>query len=252
MSAATLVCRLSGPLQSWGEQSGFARRGTLAHPTYSGLLGLCRAALGHDRRGRDARSGQAADDSWLRAVDMWIRVDRPGTTLTDYHTVGPREGVETVPTGSGRPWRIKEAQGRMPQTLQTWRVYLTDAAFLWLITGPTQDIERLHEALATPFWQLSLGRKACVPDFPLVLGRTPRTPTECLDAVPVIGSSGARGAYRFTTGPLGATDRAYADWPLGPHPHDGYGYRWRETSRVTPPAVTHRTDLFSWAKENLT
>lgn len=252
MSTTTLVCRLSGPLQSWGEQSGFARRGTLPAPTYSGLLGLCRAALGHDRRGRDARTGQAADDGWLRALDMWIRIDRPGATLTDYHTVGPREGVDTVPTGSGRPWRIKEAQGRVPQTLQTWRLYLTDAAFLWLISGPAEDVVRLREALEGPFWQLSLGRKACVPDFPLVLGVSTVGPAECLTAVPVVGTAGARPVHRFSAVPVGASSRAYADWPLGPHPHDGYGYRWRETSRVVPPAVPHRTDLLSWAKENLT
>jgi|tagenome__1003787_1003787.scaffolds.fasta_scaffold20969927_2 CRISPR-associated protein Cas5/CasD subtype I-E len=179
---------------------------------------------------------------------MWIRIDRPGTTLTDYHTVGPREGVETVPTGSGKPWRIN----KLPQTLQTWRVYLADAAFLWLATGPAEAVTRLKEALSAPFWQLSLGRKACVPDFPLVLGSSDLAPAQALAAVPAVGGPGPRRVHRFTATRGGATSRAYADWALGAHPHDGYGYRWRETNQVAPATVACRTDLLTWAKENLT
>ena len=84
-----LVCRLAGPLQSWGEHARFTRRDSLPYPTYSGLLGLARAALGHDRMGRDARTGLSIDERWLRRLTMAIRIDQPGRTLVDYHTVNP-------------------------------------------------------------------------------------------------------------------------------------------------------------------
>jgi CRISPR system Cascade subunit CasD len=270
----TLVCRLSGPLQSWGEHAKFTRRGSLPYPTYAALLGLARAALGYGRDGNDARTGAPADDRWLRTLTMAARIDQPGRTLLDYHTVNPspvdryhwlspvdRGRLATVPMGNGRPWVIGVQRGAKKvaeqQTLQTWRTYLTDAAFTWLVEGEHGDIVRLAAALTEPYWQLSLGRKACLPDHPLVLGTTGLPLLACAEQVPVTGP-GARRPLHLLTAPPGEdppiTDGqplTHADVPLGPHPHDGYGYLTRTVTHVTPPRLD-RAGLLDWAKENLT
>lgn len=261
----TLVCRLAGPLQSWGEHAKFTRRGSLPYPAYSGLLGIARAALGHGRDGIDARTGAPADDQWLRSLDMAIRIDQPGTTLVDYHTVNPPSGgryhwlsqadrsrLATVPMGNGRPWVIKQEQ----QTLLTWRTYLTDAAFTWFVKGSPADITRLHAALREPYWQLSLGRKACLPDQPLILGITEHPLQDCAEHVPATGRGGRRALHVLLTAPAvtpATPDRRpvmHADVPLGPHPHHGYGYLTRAVNYVNPPSLT-RPALLDWAKENL-
>ena len=46
MNNPWLLLWLEGPLQSWGQDSKFGRRDTLAFPTKSGVLGLVCAALG--------------------------------------------------------------------------------------------------------------------------------------------------------------------------------------------------------------
>ncbi|MEU3567812.1 type I-E CRISPR-associated protein Cas5/CasD [Kitasatospora sp. NPDC036755] len=74
-----LLARLAGPLQAWGLVSRFDRRDTHLRPTKSGFLGLLAAAAGHSR-----------DDSLhpLDELRFAVRVDRPGTPVRDYHTVG--------------------------------------------------------------------------------------------------------------------------------------------------------------------
>src|SRR5213078_511891 len=133
----------------------------------------------------------------------------------------------------------------------TWRTYLTDAAFTWLVEGHHTDITRLATALDEPYWQLSLGRKACLPDQPLVLGTTDRPLRDCAEHVPATGHDARRLLHQLT-GPSGAAATApdgrpvmHADAPLGPHPHDGYGYLTRAATHVTPPSLT-RSDLLHW------
>ena len=267
---STLVCRLSGPLQSWGEDAKFTRRTTLPYPTYSGLLGLARAALGHTRDGLDARTGNPADDTWLHHLDMAIRIDQPGKTLVDYHTVNPppvnayhwlsaadRAQLATVAMGNSKLWTGAVEQGprkvKKLETLQTWRTYLTDATFTWLIHGHPRDIQRLHHALHQPYWQLSLGRKACLPDQPLVLGTTDTPIHECAQHIPATGPPGRRAVHHFLHHAAPATQPTltHADLPFGPHPHHGHGYLTRTLTHTNPPTMP-RHQLLDWAKETLT
>ena len=46
---ATLLLRLSAPLQSWGAESKFETRRTEKFPTKSGVIGLLASALGYSR-----------------------------------------------------------------------------------------------------------------------------------------------------------------------------------------------------------
>lgn len=98
-------------------------------------------------------------------MQFTIRVDRPGVIHTDFHT-----------TGGGYPLeqRLHTAAGtrRAPDksTLPSHRLYLNDAAFVIAVTGPTPLIHATADHLQHPRYAPYLGRRACIPDQPLVLG----------------------------------------------------------------------------------
>lgn len=136
---STLLLRLAAPLQSWGTQSPFRSRDTDREPSKSGVIGLICAALGRPR-------SSPLDD--LAALRMGVRVERPGTTLLDFHTAGggyPGKGNTTV----------------------TRRYYLADADFVVGLEGDHALLKQLEAALDAPVWTLYLGRKACVPAEPV-------------------------------------------------------------------------------------
>lgn len=194
-SRFVLLMRLAGPLQSWGLQSHFAHRDTALHPTKSGVLGMCAAALGMDR------SDQLGP---LSEVRFGVRADRPGTPMSDYHTVGggryplrPRDlvldhrradrasattneesgpafGHHTLESWYGAPKYIRrdptsgalitetKALTRDPQTTKRW--YLADAAFVAALEHPSREfLEQIGDALEHPQRLLWLGRKSCPP-----------------------------------------------------------------------------------------
>jgi CRISPR system Cascade subunit CasD len=193
---------------------------------------------------------------------MAIRVDKAGKMMVDYQTINPPETTaytwlsvadrkklqHTVPTGSGGVWRVPSGVPPM----ETRRTYVADAVFSWFIGGENDQISRLRQALEEPHWQMSLGRKACVPEWPLFLGITSLSMLEAAEEVPVVGVKGSRKVHILAgVKPSGAQMIVCADNPLGSHPHDGYGLRDRHITDISPPIVATRWELLAWAKENL-
>lgn len=142
----TVLLRLEGPLQSWGSQGRFALRDTDRTPTRSGVLGLVACAMGIER-------DDSAALKKLRSLRMAVRVDRPGTLLRDYHTVGGG-------TFRSRPHRL---YGADKKTAVTDRYFLQDASFLVGLEGNPPLVEAIGSALENPRWPLSLGRRSCTP-----------------------------------------------------------------------------------------
>lgn len=138
---AVLLIRLVGPLQSWGDSSRFARRGTRTEPTKSGVVGLLSAALGRSRE-------DSPDD--LASLEFGVRIDRPGSVMRDFQTERSLDGEKKMPLSH--------------------RYYLMDAAFLCALSGASDMLRELDEALRQPVWPLYLGRRSCPPDLPLSLG----------------------------------------------------------------------------------
>ncbi|MCF2706057.1 type I-E CRISPR-associated protein Cas5/CasD [Arcanobacterium haemolyticum] len=137
----TVLLRLAGPLQSWGVKSRFSVRATELAPTKSGVIGLIAAALGRQRT-------DPLDD--LTSLAFGTRTDQPGTILRDFHTASELDG--------GTPVSLSE------------RYYLEDAVFLVGLEGEDSIIRKIDEALRRPVFPLYLGRRSCVPAFPLALG----------------------------------------------------------------------------------
>ncbi|MCW1100109.1 type I-E CRISPR-associated protein Cas5/CasD [Streptomyces sp. RS2] len=107
-------------------------------------------------------------------------MDQPGTRYRDFHTVGggrPRE--QGLHTGEGARRKVAAA------TLVSHRDYLTDAVFTVAVTGPALLIGHIAETLERPRFGLFLGRRACLPDEPLVLNPDSPDPVqELLTRVP--------------------------------------------------------------------
>ena len=199
---SALILRLAGPLQSWGERSVFGTRDTASFPTRSGLIGMLASAEG---RARTALLDRYAD------LGLTVRVDRPGTRLIDFHTVGGGLPVAcTVPTSEGGHRQADAA------TLVSRRHYLADAVFTVAVTGPTPLLDRIADSLEHPAWAPYLGRRSCVPDEPLVLGTGIDDPErELRSAVPLSlarppapGSNTVAVEFIHETPPAGLPDQA--------------------------------------------
>ncbi len=161
MNANTLLLRLEGPLQSWGNhESKFVIRRTGEAPTKSGVVGLLCAALKISRIAARERLPK------LNSLAMAVRVDRPGVRWWDYHTVGARMQM-----------RIAECEGKTkPGAMLTRREYLCDASFLVALQGDPELLVAARQALLNPAWPIFLGRKSCPPSLPL-LGRNDESDT---------------------------------------------------------------------------
>lgn len=139
LAMKTLIIKLAGPLQSYGNEATFNRRTSYHYPSKSAVLGMIAAALGYRR-----------DDSRIRKlnqVQMAVRIDQPGRTMTDFQTV-------------------EYDQKRQKRSL-SYRDYLQDAVFVVAISGEDKVIEDIQFALHHPKFQLYLGRRANVPAGPL-------------------------------------------------------------------------------------
>lgn len=158
---------LEAPMQSWGADSRFDSRDTLPFPTRSGVLGMFCAASG--------RGGEQGD--WLahmaghsQTVEAYGRKNKKGQgirepLLCDFHVVG--SGYDDT-----NPWqdmlipKLRNTKNRKSDgggTKLTYRYYIQDMAFACALEVPADEAEELAEALCTPVWPISLGRKSCIP-----------------------------------------------------------------------------------------
>ncbi|MEV4868576.1 type I-E CRISPR-associated protein Cas5/CasD [Streptomyces syringium] len=85
---ATLLLRLEGPQQSWGNSSHFHERDTSTHPTKSAVIGLLAAADGHDRDERRPHGEDFLPLETLADLRFGVRADRPGSPQSDFQTAG--------------------------------------------------------------------------------------------------------------------------------------------------------------------
>mgnify|MGYP001207991955 CR=1 FL=1 len=154
-----LLLYLDGPMQSWGHQSRFQRRTTLAFPTKSGVIGMVCAALGLARDDRVMISK-------LAGLRLETYVLMSGRRMTDYHTVGGGYDPKTE-----HQRMAMKVDGTTPDTVVTFREYLLEAKFAVLMNGEERLLERAESALMNPKWGVWLGRKSCVPASIIAQGR---------------------------------------------------------------------------------
>lgn len=144
-----LVLRLESPLQSWGERSKWDNRDSAFMPTKSGIIGIIACCMGIPR-----------DDERIidlhRKLTVAVRADMPGRLGTDYHTVSS----DSLVTADGKS---------QERTIVSFRQYLQDASFLVILSSDDNELlNGIVDALRHPKWAAFLGRKSCVPTYPLL------------------------------------------------------------------------------------
>lgn len=150
---STLLLRLAAPLQSWGVDGKFDRRGTERLPTKSGVVGLLAAALGR-------RRNDPIDD--LCGLAFGVRVEQEGVLVRDFHTAKSRDTAYV-----------------------TQRHYLSDAIFLVGVHGDSGLLMSIERALNNPAFPLFLGRRSCPPEGRVCLGmRLGKTLLDALHSEP--------------------------------------------------------------------
>lgn len=174
MTNPWLLLWLEGPLQSWGHDSKFGRRDTLAFPTKSGVLGMVCAALG---AGGEQRTLLAEFAPLQQTVIAYARQLKTGEIvrkrpreplLRDFQMVGSGYNRDDQWQKLLEPYKCdgKPRSSDGGGTKMTYRFYLQDAFFAVLLQVPEERAPAIAEALQSPVWDLYLGRKHCVPtDF---------------------------------------------------------------------------------------
>ncbi|RMI40471.1 type I-E CRISPR-associated protein Cas5/CasD [Streptomyces triticirhizae] len=191
---ATLLLRLAGPLQGWGDVSRYNHRDTIYRPTKSGVIGLLAAADGHQRDEVRGPGDDCLPLSTLAALRFGVRADRPGVLINDFHTAGggrfplrtrelitdgrraaaygdPAEGEVALHGWYGAPKGIgPDADGVLVASntrrhpVVSFREYLSDAAFVAAVESEDEALlRRLADRLDHPRRMLWLGRKHCPP-----------------------------------------------------------------------------------------
>jgi CRISPR system Cascade subunit CasD len=166
----TLLLRLVGPMQSWGTQSRYSIRDTNLEPSKSGVIGLIYSALGKKRIEEELDEPEKPSLKKLAALRMGVRIDSPGTMLSDYQTIGgmPPTQREAKKTRKEKWIYLATGDNSYDATISP-RYYLSDAKFLVGLEGDENLISLLYEKIAKPQQQIFLGRKSFVPSEPIWL-----------------------------------------------------------------------------------
>lgn len=172
MDNPKLLLWLEAPLQSWGFDSKFGRRDTIAFPTKSGVMGLICSAMGAG--GEEVELLREFSDL-RQTVISFVRAKKTSDRLLGYQREIPLRDFQMVGSGydDEDPWENlmipKMSNGKKPVwsgTKMTYRYYLQDAAFAVVLEIPPNKTEVIRDCLINPVWDLYLGRKSCTPtDF---------------------------------------------------------------------------------------
>lgn len=145
---STLVLKLAGAWQAYGDDGHYDDRRTRREPTKSAVVGMLAAALGRKRN-------EGIDDlATLRFGSLTVD---PGIVETDFHTV--------------HGWPERDFKHNMSKPKVTHRDYLAGAVFyVGLESEDNELLAQLADALDHPVYNLFLGRKSCPPNVDLVQG----------------------------------------------------------------------------------
>ena len=240
MSAPWLLLWLEGPLQAWGVDSKFNRRASLDFPSRSAVLGLLCAALGAGGEQKELLARFAPLPQTVIAYNRAAGETAlpPELQLRDFHMVGSGYDYEDdwqklhIPRTSEGTY-AKRSDGGVGGQKLTYRYYVQDAAFAVALAVPgdpngdqPDDLAgALAAALITPCWDLSLGRKCCVPTEFIFQGLH-ATETAALERAASLAAGKNRvEAFRVLDGDQGGETLTLPDLPLQFGPDKVYAER---------------------------
>lgn len=170
-----LLINLKAPLQSWGESSLGMNRGTLDHPTKSGVVGILCAALGISMKKEPERVQELS-----KKISMDVVVLEEGKLEKDFQSAGTHynRNDDFEKRYKLRVLKDDGSIGGIPSmknpdaagTKIYQKDYLYQAHFLVVLETDESTSDLLWNALKNPVWPIYLGRKCCLPSVPLVSG----------------------------------------------------------------------------------
>lgn len=190
--AQYLVFRLYGPLASWGSPAVGSDRQTELAPSRSAILGFLGAALGIKREQEEELA------KLQQSVSIAVKQTVPSSLLRDYHTTQ----VPSTRKNVHHATRKSELEQKDLNTILSSRDYRCDAIWviaISLINDKYYTLEKIQQALISPTYLLSLGRKSCPLALPMMptLIETARL-KDALDTIfPVITHSDKSDHYWF-------------------------------------------------------
>lgn len=194
-----LVLRFEAPLMSFGGAAIDDQRVTREFPSVSMIAGLLANALGYDH------GDFGATQRLQERMRVGARQDRPGERLVDYQTVDL--GQDFLEKTGWTTWGEVEERGGGSSTGThiRQRHYLADAVYTVVVRlEPAEErptLDELEAALKSPERPIFLGRKACIPSGPLVVGRLEVADLrQALERAPVSGEGGRELKAQWPTG----------------------------------------------------
>lgn len=186
-----LLLRLEAPLMSFGAPMVDAIGRTARLPGQAQLVGLLGNALGYSH----AEAAALAD--LQQRLRFGAALVRAGTMYRDYQTVdlGRPHLVDKGWTTRAQREERKGASGESTHIRERW--YLADAQILVALTlaeAGSPDLDDLAAALDRPARPLFIGRKPCLPTYPLRLGPVIRGATyqdAMMEGLTRLGAAGA-------------------------------------------------------------
>lgn len=150
--------RLEGPFQSWGDAGSWEDRPSNDYPTKSGIVGLIGCAMGLSR-------GDERLKSIYDSISLVVRSNKTGCKMTDFQTARGRfsHADSKKPVEDER----SELSDGPISTKVRYKQYICDASFTVFITAPAEKLTEIQKAVNDPYWPCFLGRKNCVPSYPI-------------------------------------------------------------------------------------
>lgn len=165
----TLVLRFDAPLMSFGGAAVDDQRVTRDFPAVSMIAGLIANALGYDHE--ETQATQRLQERLRIAA----RQDRAGVRMVDYQTVDL--GQDFLDGTGWTTWGVPETRAGASGTGThiRHRHYLAEAVYTVVLrlepAAESPTLADVEQAMRAPERPLFLGRKACLPGTPLVVGR---------------------------------------------------------------------------------
>lgn len=179
MNTKYLLLWFEAPLQSWGYDSKFGRRETLDFPTKSGVLGLLFCALGKGGEQTELLSRFSELKQTVFSFKKFKETKKNEETKIEIKKTANLHDFQMIGSGYAEKINLDEWFGLMiphksdggfsrtndgiAGTKLTHRYYLQDCAFAVALEVPCDLAEECENALKNPVWEISLGRKCCVP-----------------------------------------------------------------------------------------
>lgn len=207
-----IVLRLEAPLMAFGGPTVDIYGVIQTFPATSMITGLLANALGWDHGDAEAL------DQLQRRLHFAARMDRPGEEIMDYQTadLGQPFMRQHGWTTRGSPTLRGGALASATGTLIRYRPYRADALCTVVLTlegDASPSLDDLALALTFPARPLFIGRKSCLPSFPILAGRV--TAASLHEALCHFGQHAwPEGGETMVQPPLPAC------WPVGQGPDD--------------------------------